>query len=334
MIRALVVLVSVIAVNAAPALVQQQYLFISPEAQLQLQPALKLQQPILQPIAQLKLPDLATKNEVLIYYPNAPLVQYPLVGVRQNWIDQITNIFTQWTQGGGDGDSGNDDSMSEGETPDATVKIAQPPSNSDAEIIPATKTPAATIPLAAVPAGNPYFILSEQPRFYGNFGGLRHIQPTVLIKARSVQDQQVVQEQSVAEQAAEPLLKVAEPVEIQAADTATKNVEADVVSARFQSEFPAVLNQNEPDSASLEGKAQNLKALSESDPEKPESSDKASEDPSLARAGPVGVALAGKNGLAASNPFGTALVGSGGIALASPQGTSIAGDFLGGSDKQ
>lgn len=268
MIRALVVLVSVIAVHSAPALVQQQYLFISPEAQLQLQPALKLQQPILQPIAQLKVPNLATKNEVLIYYPNAPLVQYPLVGVRQNWFDQISSIFTQWTQGG-DGDSGNDDSsMSEGdatEAENAVIKLSQAHGNNDAELIPASKTPASTVPLAAVPAGNPYFILSEQPQFYGNFGGLRPIQPTVLIKARSVQDEQIAVSEpaqtfeipAVVQPDVQPLLKVAEPLEPEAV-IAAKNVESEVVSPRFQSEFPAVLNQNEPDSAALEGKTLDL----------------------------------------------------------------------------
>lgn len=320
MIRTLVVLVSVIAVHSAPTLLQQQYLFISPEAQLQLQPALKLQQPIVLPISQLRAPSLAAKSDVLVYYPSAPLVQYPFVNLRQNWIDQLTQIFTEWTQGGG---TNGDDAEDTGDSDDTEKKKIA--SNKNA------------ISLSPLPSVNPYIVVSQQPQFYGNYAGLQQ----VLVKGRSVQVQPdgvvPIQSESPVEPEPQPALRDTEPLEqfesseAEALASSAKSVEPEVVSARFQSAYPAVLNQNEPDSVSLEGKAE-----IKSDEEKPvpegkellEESLKEYDDPSVARTGPVGIALAGKSGLASSHPFGTALVGKGGIALSSPQGTSIAGDFL------
>ncbi|GLV38747.1 uncharacterized protein CBL_05746 [Carabus blaptoides fortunei] len=58
------------------------------------------------------------------------------------------------------------------------------------------------------------------------------------------------------------------------------------------------------------------------------------DEPSISRAEPSGIALAGPGGVAASDPRGTAIVGPNGLALANPQATAVAGpDAIKPADK-
>lgn len=333
----------------------QQYLVITPEAYPHLQSALKLEKQVLQPIPH---------QNVLLYHPNAPLLQYPLTqsAVRQN---SFWDALMMWFEEQQPPMEAGEAPAGEAETPPAgggEAPAKKLPSKqklefeADAEQIPLQpQTPASTTPLN----GHRFYILSGQPQFYGNFDLLNqpgnpfvHYQP-ILAKARSIETgAEAIAEKPLANELAADqqaplknspiLLEVAAEVQPASSEPNLKQLVGEVeplpppfaaAEARFQSAYPAILNQPDEDSASLEGKNPNLKEVI---PDKAHDDDKEKivDDPSFARAGPAGIALAGRGGVASSKPVATALVEDGGVALASPSATSISGDFLEFDDRK
>lgn len=203
--------------------------------------------------------------------------------------------------------------------------------------------PASTMPLNK----QRFYIISNQPQFYGNFAALQpaRISTPILaiepLRARSTADPIAAENEKIEQ----PILQdvesshqpgVVQPIQqLQLRSSIVEPLQRLEVN---QPQIPVVNNEPAPGVAALqlarfleEARSQDAtlntgNRLNDANKLRNEENP-LEEEPSIAQAKPSGIALSGKGGVSSSAPSATAVVGDGGLALASPSAISLSGDF-------
>lgn len=208
--------------------------------------------------------------------------------------------------------------------------------------------PASTMPLNL--DKQRFYILSNQPQFYGNYATLQpaSIRAPILaiqpLRARSNADTIPAENEKVEQLRSQEIVElpsqqaVVQPIQqLQLRSNIVEPLQRLEIN---QPQIPMVNNEPVPEVAAQElarfleearsqdGAHNAGNALNENYANKLKTEEKPlEEETSIAQAKPSAIAVSGKGGVSSSSPAATAVVGEGGLALASPSAISLSGDF-------